>query len=420
MDKIDLKEKFEKNIQNTNFERLDEKNQEFLKNIYKLYPFSFQELKQLVDFAIDFNMWQETPLYKVFNDKFNNKKQAFAYVRDIWENLKIKSHSYKKFYVPKSKTKKYSLYDFKSERIALGSCPVASEGTRCCNLWTLDAVNSCGFDCSYCSIQSFYKQEKIGFDKNFAQNLKNLRLDPKKTYHIGTGQSSDSLMWGNKNGMLDALFEFANDNPNVILEFKTKSKNISYLLENDIPKNIITTWSINTPTIIKNEEHLTASLDDRINSALQIAKKGALVGFHFHPMVIYENYQAEYAQVFKKLTDTFDPKSVALVSFGTLTFIKPVINKLRKRDFYSKILQMPLTPINGKFSYPYEQKKQLFSFAYNCLKPWHKKVYFYMCMEDKRLWSEVFGYEYENNDEMEQDMKRAYFKKILYKKTNYN
>ncbi len=413
MDKINLKEKFNKNIQNTNFDRLDEKTKIFLQNIYEIYPFSFQELKQIIDFAIDFKMWQEKPLIEVFNQELKDKKQAFNHIRNIWQNLKLKSHSYKNFYVPKETMKNYSLYDFSSEKIALGSCPVASEGTRCCNLWTLDAVNSCGFDCSYCSIQSFYKEEKIGFDKNFAQNLKNLRLDPTKTYHIGTGQSSDSLMWGNKNGMLDALFEFAKNNPNVILEFKTKSKNISYLLEHEIPKNIITTWSLNTQTIIDNEEHLTASLEQRINSALKLSQKNALVGFHFHPMVIYENHEQEYKEVFDKLLTTFDPKKVALVSFGTLTFIKPVINKLRKRDFYSKILQMPLDPINGKYSYPHEQKKRLFSFAYNCLKPWHGQVYFYMCMEEKSLWKEVFNHEYENNDEMERDMKRSYFKKIL-------
>ncbi len=413
MDTLSLKDKFEKNISSTNFDRLDEKNQTFLRQIYETYPFSFQELKQIIDFGIDFKMWQEKPLHEVFKKDFAHKKQAFNYVRELWQNLKIQKHSYKNFSVPKKGIKKYSLYDFDSQKIALGSCPVASEGTRCCNLLTLDAVNSCGFDCSYCSIQSFYKQEKIGFDKNFAQNLKNLKLDPSKTYHIGTGQSSDSLMWGNKNGMLDALFEFAKDNPNVILEFKTKSKNISYLLEHEIPKNIITTWSLNTPTIIKNEEHLTASLDERLECALKLTQKNALVGFHFHPMVIYEHYQNEYKEVFKKLTDNFDPSNVALVSFGTLTFIKPVINKLRKRDFYSKILQMPLNPINGKFSYPLEQKKELFSFAYECLKPWHERVYFYMCMEEKSLWSEVFGFEYENNEKMEEEMKKAYFKKIL-------
>ncbi len=60
---------------------------------------------------------------------------------------------------------------------------------------------------------------------------------------------------------MDALFEFARANSNAILELKSKSKNIKYLLENEVPKNILCTWSLNPNVIVENEEHLSASLD---------------------------------------------------------------------------------------------------------------------------------------------------------------
>lgn len=412
MDKDIVKKKFYTNIKNTNYDKLDKKTQKFFEEVYDIYPFSFQELKQLIDFGIDFKMWQEKPIHEVFTKNYKNKKEAFSSIRQIWEDLKQKTHSYNDFNIPKTYKKTYSTYEFQADKLALGSCPVASEATRCCNLLTLDAVNSCGFDCSYCSIQSFYKQNRVGFDKNFAKNLEKLKLNPNETYHIGTGQSSDSLMWGDKHKILTSLFKFADKNQNVILEFKTKSKNINFFLNHEVPKNIIVTWSLNTQTIIDNEEHLTASLKERIDSAKKLANKGVLVGFHFHPMVVYENYLDEYQEIFNTLLENFDPKNVALISLGTLTFIKPVINRLRKREFYSKILQMPLLNANGKLSYSLDQKKQMFSFAFNSLKPWHNKVYFYMCMEEKSLWRDVFGHEYKNNDEMERDMKKAYFSKI--------
>ena len=328
-----------------------------------------------------------------------------------YDDLKAKPKKYGEF-KSTHKDNKFNFTTFEKEELSLGMCPVASPKTRCCNLMTLDAVESCGFDCSYCSIQSFYNENKIGFDKNFATKLKNLKLDPKKTYHIGTGQSSDSLMWGNKHGILEALFEFAKSNPNVILELKTKSDNISYLLENEVPKNILCTWSINTPTIIKNEEHLSASLENRVNCARKLADKGVLVGFHFHPIVVYENYLSEYKEVINTLLETFKSSEVALVSLGTLTFIKPVIKKLRSRDFKSKILQMPMENASGKQSYPLHVKEEMFKGVYEAFKPWHEKVYFYMCMEDESLWKKVFGYEYAHNDEMEKDMINSYTKKI--------
>jgi len=405
------REKFEKHIKSCNFTKLDKKLQDFLEEKAYLYKFSFQDIKQLVDMQTDLNMWEEKSLNEIWIDK-GDKKKTLIYIKNIYEMLKQKPKSYKNFDVTSNKRDKFNFFEYEKDTLSLGSCPVASPKTRCCNLLTLDAVESCGFDCSYCSIQSFYNENKIGFDKNFASKLKNLKLDPDKTYHIGTGQSSDSLMWGNKHGILEALFEFAKKNPNVILELKTKSDNISYLLENEVPKNILCTWSINTPTIIKNEENLSASLEQRVQSARKLADKGVLVGFHFHPIVVYENYLEEYKQTVKILTEKFKPEEIVLVSLGTLTFIKPVIKKLRSRDFKSKILQMPMENASGKQSYPLDIKEEMFKGVYQAFSPWHNKVYFYMCMEDESLWKKVFGYEYAHNDEMEKDMINSYLKKV--------
>ncbi len=226
-------------------------------------------------------------------------------------------------------------------------------------------------------------------------------------------QSSDSLMWGNRNGILDDLILFAKKNPNVILEFKTKSNNIKYLLENDIPKNVICTWSLNPQVVIDNEEHFTASLEDRLQAAVKLANKGILVGFHFHPMVYIDNFEFEYKVIADRLTGLFSPNQVALISMGTLTFTKKVINQIRTRkDYRSRILQMPLVNAAGKYSYPREIKVDLFKSLYDNLCSWHKDVFFYLCMENHDLWLDVFGHEYQSNETFEIRMKDSYRGKI--------
>ena len=294
----------------------------------------------------------------------------------------------------------------------MGHCPVASTRTRCCNLLTLDAVESCGFDCSYCSIQSFYQGEQIGFDASFGTKLEALEIDPNRLYHIGTGQASDSLMWGNRQGLLDALIRFARKHPNVILELKTKSRNIAYLLEQQVPANLICTWSLNTPTIIAHEEHLTASLESRLAAARRVADKGVLVGFHLHPLVHYDHWQEDYSDLFRKVLTRFEPAEVAMVSLGTLTFTRSVIRRIRSRNFKTKILRMPLTDADGKLSYPEDIKQAMFSHAYRGLKAWHGQVFFYLCMENHQLWKPVFGYEYPSNQAFEDAMKSSYLAKI--------
>ncbi len=415
-------EKFENIVKNTRFYKLDEKEREVIFDFYLNYRLSFQEIKFLCDVSIDFKMWRDEPLYKIISlekepkNPKAQKKKILKNIEERWEKLKNSPMKFDnfKFYKPR----KISFKAEEKESLGFGTCPVASEKTRCCNLLTLDAVESCGFDCSYCSIQSFYNEDKIVFDKNFKENLKKIKLDANEIYHIGTGQSSDSLMWGNREGILDALFDFARKNRNVILEMKTKSDNISYFLQNDVPENIICTWSLNPQIVIDNEEHLTASLKERLKAAKTLHDKGVLVGFHFHPMIYYEGWREGYREICDFLVENFDSKNVAMVSIGTLTFIKSVIKKIRDRDFYSKILQIPMVDASGKLSYPKETKIEMFKFLYDSLSKWHSKVYFYLCMENHSLWKEVFGMEYPTNESFEMDMKLHYMKKISLKRSS--
>jgi len=381
---------------------------------------SVQDCRQVCEIALDFQMWGAESIQDAWPEqKYQTaptkarKQQLMKLLRSSWEEHRNSDNQYP----ADSNTAKISMASkpsaIEKDNLGLGRCPVASPRTLCCNLQTLDAVENCGYGCSYCSIQSFFDGKQIRFDKGFADKLKNLQLDANKTYHIGTGQSSDSLMWGNSHWVLDAVIDFARDNPNVILELKTKSANVSHLLRADAPKNIICTWSLNTPTLIQYEEHGTAALDKRLDAARKMADAGFLVGFHFHPIVHYDQWQQDYQRVVEQLGSSFSPEEVALVSMGTLTYIKSVMREIRKRAIPTQILKMPMVDSNGKQSYPDEIKLSLFSHVYSCFpQSWKEDVFYYLCMESRRLWKPVFGYEYASNVEFEAAMKKAYLGKI--------
>lgn len=416
-------------LQAAGWQRLEPGIQKFLEERALIHRFTQQELRQLCEIAVDMEMCEAGSLADIWPDLPANGQAPKQYRQRLLEQLRCRWDSLKEkpFHYPEKPLKtgcgseriKRVLLD--KEHLGLGRCPVASQNTRCCNLQTLDAVENCGFDCSYCSIQSFYHGDEVRFDRRFAEKLADIKIDPQWIYHIGTGQSSDSLMWGNQAGVLDALLALAEKYPNIILELKTKSKNINYLLKSQLPPNLLCTWSLNPQVVIANEENLTASLDERLAAARRIADKGGLVGFHFHPMIRYEGWQKEYAALFRRLIETFDADEVALVSIGTLTFIKPVIKRLRMRKgFRSRILQMPMVEADGKRSYPEAIKREMFTFAYRSLEAWHGRVFFYLCMESPGLWRSVFGYEYPSNAAFEEAMKRSYMEKIAAKRIAYN
>ena len=413
-------ERFSRIAAQTPFGRLPAEQRDFLRREALDLRFSQQELRQITEIGVDLMMWGEPSIMDVWPEvpsaDLPSKKRRALVVSALRRHAENLRNTPKEYGVPVEAlgSRGYRILsgNRERERLGLGRCPVASERTRCCNLLTLDAVENCGFGCSYCSIQSFYHDDAIHFDSGFSDKLDALELDPKRTYHIGTGQSSDSLMWGNRFGVLDALTDFARRHPNVVLELKTKSKNISYLLKNSVPRNLICTWSLNPQRIIENEEQRTAGLEERLVAARRVADRGILVGFHCHPMIYYSGWKADYSDLLARVEEGFDPSEVALVSFGTLTFTKSVIRRIRDGGLPTRILQMPLTESDGKLSYPDEIKLRMFSHAYRCLAAWHDRVFFYLCMENHRLWLSVLGFEYSSNRAFEKAMLVSYLDKI--------
>jgi DNA repair photolyase len=417
--RTEYREKLQKFIPQTLYGSLDEESKQFIKSIAEPYQFTFQEFRQVTEFARDLAMWGEEPIHSWWPENIpfaverKNKSQALKLLKSFMDSLKGAAKSYPAQGLERPKKREKGKIVLKeSEKNIFGWCPVASEKTVCCNLKTIDAVENCIFGCSYCTIQTFYKSETV-FDNNLAVKLANIKLEKVRKYHIGTGQSSDSLAWGNKHGNLDALCKFAEDNPNILLEFKTKSDNISYFLENKVPANIVCSWSLNPQTIIDNEEHFTASLENRLKAARLVADKGVKVAFHFHPIIYYSDWQTAYPEIARRLQEMFTPDEVLFISFGSVTFIKPVLKKIRKLGFPTKITQMELvTDPHGKMTYPDEIKIEKFSTMYKAFKKWHKKVFFYLCMEKAELWEKSLGYVYNTNEDFEQAMLADVFSKI--------
>lgn len=410
--RFDYNKKFEAFKGQTLYPKLAPAQQNSIRSIAFTHRLSFQEFRQVVEAASDLDMWGEgnlgnwwrTQSSKINLDGSQLKKHLLQNLQAHLNELKDKPKIYPEEGLPKPKQReKYRIVSEESDKKIWGMCPVASEATVCCNLHTIDAVENCAFGCSYCTIQTFYSDSFV-FDAKFAHKLKTIDLEPDRFYHFGTGQSSDALVWGNRNGILDALCEFAATHPNVLLEFKTKSNNISYFLENEVPRNIVCSWSLNTPTIIQNEEHFTANTEQRFEAARLVADRGIKVSFHFHPMVYYHGWERDYPEVAARVIADFSSKEVLFISFGSITMIKPAIKQIRQLGHPTKILQMEMAPDpHGKLTYPDEIKIAMFSTMYDSFTPWQDKVFFYLCMEKASIWERSFGYVYENNEEFEKE-----------------
>ncbi len=274
-------------------------------------------------------------------------------------------------------------------------CPAASERAVCCNLHVINVVENCASACSYCVLQTHYADARVAVPVNLKAKLAEIRLNPDRRYRISTGEYSDSLLYGNRNGILADLCAFAADHPNAVIEFKTKSANVAWLLDHPVPANVCCSWSLNPQTVIDAEEHRTASLVHRLDAARAVADRGLRVGFHLHPMLWYEGGDAEYAALIAELIRRFDPGEVLWVSLGTVTLLKEFLSAFRGKYRHSQLLQMEFeTTPDGKLTYPFAVRADLYRRALKALWPWRDRVFQYLCMEHKPMWEALFGFAY--------------------------
>ncbi len=111
--------------------------------------------------------------------------------------------------------------------------------------------------------------------------------------------------------------------------------------------------------------------------------------------------------------ETISTEEVLYLSFGTVTFIKPIVKAIRERGRESKILQMEMAPApKGKLSYPEAIKRELFEAMYDVFAPWREKVFTYLCMEKRELWESIFGFSYRTNEEFEKAFGRDVMAKV--------
>lgn len=413
--------KFEKIKPATILKTLPQPEQDFLRQKAFELLFTQGELKKLSQISADLLMWQQPPLssgwsqntHKLPKDPKQQKQHMLKKLEKHVHHLCQHPSEYPaKGLVPPPKPEPEFCTETRPGKIA-GLCPVASDLTICCRLRTIDAVMNCGFGCSYCIIQSFYDKNRIIFDSEFEKKLTQIEIDPEKYYHFGSGQSSDSLMWGNRNNILGILVEFARKHPNVLLELKTKSAAVEELIKLKPPKNVVCSWSLNTNEVIKNEEHFTPDLDQRIAAARKVAQHGIFTAFHFHPMLHTKNWQADYTGAAHRVMENLPPEQVLFVSFGTVTFIKPVIKQIRQRARQTLILQTAFSPDpHGKLTYPDQIKVKLFKNMATAFSPWKDKVFQYLCMEKKSIWLETFGWSFADSFDFEEQFLRAVFTKI--------
>ena len=174
-------------------------------------------------------------------------------------------------------------------------CP----GTRaytCCGYEILHIGSFCQMDCAYCILQSYFHPPVLQYFVNHDDLFKELNalFAGKKIHRIGTGEFTDSLIWELWTDLSTHLIPAFGAQKHAVLELKSKTIAIQNLAQLPHNRKTITSWSVNTPKIIAQEERGTASLTARLRAAANCESWGYPLAFHFDPIVLYDGCEKDY------------------------------------------------------------------------------------------------------------------------------
>jgi len=271
-------------------------------------------------------------------------------------------------------------------------CPGTSDDYLCCGYQILTPLTGCGMYCSYCILQVYFDHQYQTHYENFNdledEVHRKMEEHTSGVVRFGTGEFGDSLFQENRLGLSKKIAAVLDRYDNVLVEFKTKSVNVSTLGQIKNPRKVVIAFSLNTEKMVEQLEKGTAPVKKRLEAAARCEEMGFSVAFHFDPMVWYDGWEDEYREVVSMIYHYIkDPQSIAWCSMGGFRTMPSLKNELRGRGIHLPLFAGEMIlGADGKLRYPRPLRIEFYKAMDDEFRKYYDDAPLYMCMESQEVW----------------------------------
>jgi len=273
------------------------------------------------------------------------------------------------------------------------NCP----GTRhyvCCGYKTIDLVEGCPLDCSYCILKGYLNSPGISVHRDTAGIIEQIEgavaSEKAHVLRFGTGELSDSLALDRRLRLNQPIVKFFGEAKGPLLELKSKWASIDHLKSCLNPYTIVS-FSLAPQAIVDAEEKRTSPIRKRLRALKEAQGSGCFVGLHFDPIIIYDGFEEDYRRLIDDIARSIDLKRVIWVSLGLLRFL-PSLMKVYMREGRRNLLAGEfIMAEDGKYRYVKAERIKIYRMLYAQLLGWEPGLFVYLCMERADVWEQVTG-----------------------------
>ncbi len=222
--------------------------------------------------------------------------------------------------------------------------------------YQLPLTSSCPGLCEYCYLSTTlgpgpYIRAYVNVDQILSRAEKYIQQRlPDETYFEGAA-TSDPVPVEYLTGSLAKAIEFFARQSKARFRFVTKFTDIDSLLKVEHGGHTRFRFSVNSQHVIEKFEHGTPRLKARIAAANRVLHAGYPLGFLIGPILVFDQWEKAYAEMFEMLRDGLDETINADVTFELIT------HRFTRRG---KELQLAVFP---ETELPLEEDERRFKFG---------------------------------------------------------
>jgi spore photoproduct lyase len=180
---------------------------------------------------------------------------------------------------------------------------------------------------------------------------------------------TDLLAIENIFGYCARYIEYAQNNPHVTVEIRTKSANIEALNKISPAPNVILAWTISPDPIISRYEHGTPRLSARLAAISKAHQRGWRVRLCIDPMIRVDSWQTHYGELISETFSQLTSNAIEDLSIGVFRMPSGYLRTMQENNPTSALVHYPYTVRNKSASYTPEQHQEMITTISEQLRP---------------------------------------------------
>ena len=296
----------------------------------------------------------------------------------------------------------------------LKPCTGRTDALLCCNLQVITQTIGCPIDCCYCILQDYQNRSEIVVRADPEEMLATLGAEaaaqPRRLLRVCTGQVGDSLALEPLVGFAAEAVRFCAEQPNLVLELKTKTDRVEPLLGLEHRGRTVVSFSLSATALSQSEERGAASPMRRLGAAARAGEAGYLLGLHLDPLISEGGAGAAepFKEILRAAAALLPARQLAYLSMGTVRFPPAMRRTILQRFPHSRATLGELLPeLDGKLRLLRPLRVALYRELAAEARRLFPETFLYLCMEPEPVWRRALSSSFGSRAEVELALARS-------------